>query len=168
MEWKSIVVQAMNFIQKNRYLILAVVAGILLMSIPDSHVSQDPPESEVTTEHAEQSLEEDLAEILEKMEGAGKVRVLLTLKEGERILYQADENHSVDAESEDRRTETVILTGAERKEDGLVVQVTPPIYLGAIVLCQGANRAEIRLSIVEAVMDATGLTSDKITVLKMK
>ena len=55
-----------------------------------------------------------------------------------------------------------------RADPGLVRQVNPPEYLGAVVLCQGADNPSVKLSIVEAVSKATGLTTDRITVLKMK
>ena len=37
---------------------------------------------------------------------------------------------------------------------------------GAAVVCDGADNAQVRLAIVRAVSDCTGLGSDKITVLK--
>jgi stage III sporulation protein AG len=49
-----------------------------------------------------------------------------------------------------------------------VRQVIPPKYQGAIIVCQGAEKATVRLQVVEAVVNVTGLTADKITVLKMK
>ncbi|MBR1457174.1 MAG: hypothetical protein IJ594_08480 [Oscillospiraceae bacterium] len=38
---------------------------------------------------------------------------------------------------------------------------------GAVVVCQGAENAKARLDVIRAVYAYTGLTSDKITVLKM-
>ena len=102
--------------------------------------------------------------MLSRLYGAGEVEVLLTQACGEETIYQTDDNQS----REDFRTDTVIVTNQDRKETGLVKQVNAPIYLGAIVLCQGADSPQVKLSIVEAVSSATGLTSDRITVLKMK
>ena len=66
------------------------------------------------------------------------------------------------------RKETVILTDSERNQQPLVQQVLPPQYLGAVIVCQGAENAAVRLAVVEAVRNATGLGADKISVLKMK
>ena len=63
--------------------------------------------------------------------------------------------------------QTVIIS-SNREESGLIQQIHPPIYQGAIILCQGADSAAVRLSIVDAVANVTGLSTDKITVLKMK
>ena len=70
--------------------------------------------------------------------------------------------------SERTKTSTVILSDSTRGQEGLVCQVNPPTYLGAVVLCQGADLPSVRLSITEAVSNATGLGYHKITVLKMK
>ena len=70
--------------------------------------------------------------------------------------------------SRDTRKKTVVVTGSSREETGLVSQLLPPTYRGAVILCQGADNAQVRLSIVEAVSNATGLSTDKISVLKMK
>jgi stage III sporulation protein AG len=65
-------------------------------------------------------------------------------------------------------SDTVIITDSSRNESGLIRQVNPPVYLGAIVLCQGGDRPSVRLAIVDAVSKVTGLGADRISVLKMK
>ena len=78
--------------------------------------------------------------------------------------YQKNTDQTSDALRED----TVLVTDESRTEQGLIRQVLPPQYRGAVIVCQGGDRASVRLNIVEAVSAVTGLTSDKITVLKMK
>lgn len=111
-----------------------------------------------------QDLQTGLEEILSQIQGAGRVRVLLTQREGERTVYQTDE----DSTSSGIRSDTVLLNGSDRSQTGLVQQVNPPTYLGAVIVCQGADSASVRLAIVSAVGSVTGLSTDKITVLKMK
>ena len=43
-----------------------------------------------------------------------------------------------------------------------------PEYKGAVVVCDGADNAGIRLKVINAVGALTGLSSDRITVMKMK
>ena len=113
-------------------------------------------------------LQDALEDILCMIHGAGKVRVLLTEAAGEQTLYQTDEDLQTNGESESIRQDTVLLTDSERDQAGLIRQIIPPVYQGAVILCQGADSAAVRLAIIQAVASATGLTSDKITVLKMK
>ena len=82
-------------------------------------------------------------------------------------MYQTDEKHRVSSDDSDEEINTVTVSGADRREDGLIRQVNPPTYKGAIVVCQGADNGAVRLAIVEAVSRATGLGADKISVLKM-
>jgi len=167
MDWvgcKSTVVES---IKKFRYVIVVVLAGIFLMALPEKQklpTSQPPPE----TTQAQPDLQESLAGILSKISGAGKVEVLLTQSAGAQTIYQTDEDKTVADATSDIRRKTVLVTGSGREETGLVRQVNPPAYQGAVVVCQGADSAGVRLSIVEAVMSVTGLSSDRITVLKMK
>lgn len=154
--------KAMEFLRKYRYVALVLLAGIILMALPEKKTQDPSPPA--AQEEAEPDLQEALEEILSQLSGAGKVRVLLTKASGEETIYQTDRDSSL----EDQRTDTVVISGADREELGLVRQVNPPEYLGAIVVCQGADNASVKLAIVEAVAKATGLTTDKISVLKMK
>ena len=160
--------KAADLIKKYRILILMIAAGVVLLTMPPGEGKQEliPVQSADSTDIP--SVEERLSAILSKMDGAGKATVLLTESMGEQILYQTDESISDGENGSDRRIETVLITNSDRTEMGIVRQRIPPTYQGAVVLCQGADRAEVRLRIVEAVMSATGLTSDRITVLKMK
>ena len=161
--WKNTMVE---FAKKYRYVLLVVLVGLVLLALPEEKEPVKQPESIQAEE--KQNLQEDLAAILSQIAGAGKVEVLLTQATGEETIYQTDEDISTGESTSDIRKDAVLVTGTDRSETGLVRQVNPPTYQGAIVLCQGADSAQVKLSIVEAVMSVTGLRSDCITVLKMK
>lgn len=162
MDMTALKANAMVYIRKYRYVVLVLLAGLMLMSLPEQ--KKEESAIPITQEETKPDLQEALSDILSHLQGAGKVKVLLTEEAGEQTLYQTDDNSSADT----IRRDTVLVTNSEREETGLVRQVNPPLYRGAIVLCQGADNAAVRLSVVEAVKSVTGLTSDRITVLKMK
>lgn len=166
MDWIAHTNAGISILKKYRYALLAILAGILLLTLPE----QKPNTQEETTpvKEIESTLESQLAQILSLIDGAGRVEVLLTPVKGEETVYQTDENSSSGDHTEDQRSDTVLITGEGRLETGLVKQINPPVYRGAVIVCQGAGNPQVRLSVVEAVMSVTGLTSDKITVLKMK
>ena len=164
MEWETLKRQMPDFLKKYRYAALVLIAGIALMLLPGKETAEPHSEGSTTTTCVSPSTQEQLEMILSQIQGAGKVRVLLTLAEGERTVYQTDSSTAVDS----LKVETVILTDADRAQQGLILQINPPVYLGAVIVCQGADSAAVRLAVTEAVSDATGLSSDKITVLKMK
>ena len=161
MDWRKVKTDILGFWKRYRLVLLILLAGLCLMMIPEQ--KKDPVTIEAP-QICQVSMEDSLAEILSKIKGAGKVEVLLTEYRGRETIYQTDGQQSADS----LRQETVILSGSDRKEEGLIRQVNPPVYMGALIVCQGGDNPTVKLSIVEAVMDITGLLSNQITVLKMK
>lgn len=162
MDWVSARETGVEWIKKYRYVLLVLLVGLTLMALPEGKEQESP--APVQTQPREQSLQQQLETLLAHLEGAGKVKVLLTQSAGEQVLYQTDEDRTSDS----IRRETVIVTDSGRGEAGLVCQTLPPVYLGAVVLCQGADSAGVRLAVIEAVSRATGLGTHNIAVLKMK
>lgn len=157
-----------DLFRKYRYGILVLLLGILLISFPtgQKEISSIPEAAAEESTISESSLETRLEAILSLVDGAGKVKVLLTEASGQEIIFQTNDSNNSDGSS--GRQETVITVGADRNQSGLVRQINAPVYLGAVILCQGAGSAVVRLAISEAVADATNLSYDRITVLKMK
>lgn len=157
----------LSLLRRYRYVILVVAVGFVLMTIPspkkDTVTEQPQPVAAVGS-----SPQEELAEILAHIHGVGKVRVLLTESAGALTLYEIDEDRTEGNETSSIRSETVIVTDDNRTQQGLIRQVIPPVYQGAVVVCQGGDIPSVRLAVVEAVAAVTGLTTDKISVLKMK
>jgi len=149
---------------KYRFPALILILGVVLMLLPGRVPEQPNLPDEVKTEIP---AEVALAQILSKIDGAGKVEVLLSIKAGEETVYQSDTDLSQSDSSSSSRVTTITVTGADRAEAGLIRQINPPVYLGAIIVCQGADRAGVRLSVVDAVSKLTGLGADSISVLKM-
>lgn len=166
MEGIDIKKDGLEILKKYRYVFLILLVGLFLMLVPEAGEKTQLPEPQADVE--ESGLQEELSVILSKIAGAGNVEVLLTEVSGSQTYYQADETLSTGENTKDQRRDTVLVTNSNREEVGLIRRVDPPVYQGAIVLCQGADDAKVRLSIVEAVSNATGLSTNKITVLKMK
>lgn len=150
-------------VQKYKYALIILVIGLVLMLIPGQEAeASDEPVEEAAVQETE-DLESRLEELLRQINGAGEVRVLLTVESGEEVVYQTNFNSSESQQSED----TVIVDNSDRAESALVRVIQSAVYRGAVVACQGADSAAVRLAIVEAVSCATGLRSDQISVVKM-
>lgn len=155
-----------EYLKQYRYVVIVVLAGVVLMCLPSGKDRTDTEREAGAgqTVIVETCLEESLAVILSQIKGAGKVEVLLTEAKGAETVYQSDSSTGGDS----TRLDTVTITDKERTQNGLVRQINPPSYQGAIVVCQGADSPSVRLAIVQAVSSVTGLGTDHITVLKMK
>lgn len=151
-----------ELLKQYRYGILVLLLGLGLMLIPSKE--ENVNETSPIIQEASETMQQQLEKILSQIDGAGTVQVFLTEAQGETRIYQQDTNDS----GSSLRSETVVITDGERVESGLISQVIPARYRGAIIVCKGGDRPSVQLAIVEAVSAVTGLTSDKIVVLKMK
>lgn len=155
-------------VKKYRYGVLILALGILLMVLPIGKKTTQSAATPKETVSTKQDITQELTQMLSAIDGVGKVKVMLSIACGEQIIYQTDQDQSGTENSTTIRTETVIITDADRQQQALISLIKPPQYKGAIIVCQGADHAAVRLAVVEAVMKITGLRSDQIAVVKMK
>ena len=158
-----------EYIGKYKYVWIVLLVGVVLMMLPERKKDDATIQIQAASESAtEFSIEDRLGEILSHVAGAGKVKVMLSVSQGERTIYQTDTTYSQTTDHTDSRTQTILIKDDDRSENGLVHQRNPPTYQGAIILAQGADDPAVKLAIVEAVSDVTGLGADRISVLKMR
>lgn len=172
MEMKTLLNKLSQTIQKYKFVILILVIGLVLMSIPEGNTQNIRNNTEQKTSASEQKTQETqetlLSEILSCINGAGEVRVMLTQARGEEVVFQTNEDISTGTDTTEKTVTTVTVTDSERNQSGIIRQINPPQFLGAIIVCDGADDPAIRLAIVDAVSKVTGLGANQISVLKMK
>lgn len=125
--------------------------------------------------------EEKLEESLRCVEGTGKVRVLLYTGESEEIILARDgveefsDTTETDAAggsrqiSENRLDKTVVRTVDDRGQNvPLVVKTKAPDVEGVVVIAQGADRAQVRRDIIEAIQVLFDVDMNRIAIIKMK
>ena len=158
---------------KYKFVGLTVLIGVGLLLWPSGKKTTGTSGSSpaaVAPATAERGLQADMEEILGTISGVGQVKVLLTVdSDGERQLAQNTElaysGSTAAPEDYSRRSETVLVEGTEG--DGtVVVRTVYPTYRGALVVCQGGDRPEVKLAVTEAVAALTGLSADRVTVAK--
>lgn len=155
------------WLKKYRYLFLLLILGIALLCLPSNggSSSQQNETTQPTAERVDMATQMEV--LLSSISGAGKVKVLLAESTGEQYIYLSDRDSTTNQNGTTVRTDTVIITDANRNQQALLTQIIPPSYCGAVVLCQGGDQAAVRLAVAEAVSKLTGLGLDKICVLKM-
>lgn len=167
MDWLRASQNAVKYLKKYGYAAIILLLGIFLMLVPGKEAATGEPT--VTEPVAcQKDLSQALEEILSQIQGAGAVKVLLTLSSGPETVYQLNEEIPSQEGSGTHRRETVLVTDSQRAQSGLILRQLEPQYRGAVVICQGADSASVRLAIVDAVGKVTGLPSHCICVLKMK
>lgn len=157
---------------KYRYALIVLLVGAVLMLLPsgkkeaaDQTSSASTPQKDIPDAAAVQS---ELAALLSRVDGAGEVTVMLSLDYGPERFYQADEQKSTDGAGSELSSETVLYQESSSQRLPIVTKTRCPVYKGAVIVCEGADRPSVKLAIVQAVSRLTGLGSDKISVIKMK
>lgn len=169
--WKPLLQKAGGAVKKYRFPLLILLLGAALLLWPQKkQTQQEQPAAEPAQTQTEELLqtEQRLETLLSQMEGAGDVRVMLTLQTGPRTIYQTDKKTSTAQTGGTEETTTVMSAQNGSEKTPVVAATQYPVYQGAVVICQGAGSARVRLCIIEAVSSLTGLGSEKITVIKMK
>lgn len=152
---------------KYRYAALIALIGVALMLLPGRTERGSTAEPETVTEDpwSAETFCRRLEEVLGQMDGAGKVSCLLTWREGARTIYQTDTLHAADGEV---KVSTVLVSTGSGAEAAVAAGMIGPVYQGVVVVCDGADSAQLRLDMTQAVSALTGLGSDKIAVVKRK
>lgn len=124
-------------------------------------------------------LEEKLKNILAKIQGVGEVEVCLNYSESSEVVAMYNENSKVSNTEEtdtsggtrkiqETDTQKDIIYQEENGEKTPITQkIIQPKIEGAIITAKGANNANTKNNIIQAVEAITGLATHKIQVFEM-
>lgn len=162
-----------HWLDKYKYVLLVCVVGLALalMSFDgDEHIQQDTTASRDLDSQI-RVLEENLESVFSSISGVGRVKVLLTVKSGYESVYAYDENKTANksesSAASTSQSQLVTITG-ETGKNPAVVRINSPVFMGAVVVCDGGDNAKVCLQLTQAIKSLTGITADSITISKMK
>lgn len=151
--------------KKYKFILLVVLVGVILMLLPVSSGAKDKAadDSQTPLETFDlEATEQRMAAILGKIDGVGKLQLMLTLQSGTRLTLAEDTQR----DSGRTTRETVTVNRGSGSQEVVVTDRYYPVYQGAVVVCQGADSSTVRLAVTETVQALTGLPSDRIQVVK--
>lgn len=154
-------------LERYKYVLLLLAAGAALLLWPTGE-GAEPPKAAASAQQEDfdlAALEEKLSRTLSQVEGAGKVTVTLTVKSGMEQVPVTDRSTS-SGERENRVEEKTVVVNTGSGQEAVVRLQRSPVFQGALVVCEGAGQAEVRLAMTQAVSALTGLGADRITVCK--
>ena len=148
---------------KKLWLLPALALGIVLLLLPRKTGAAAAP-AERSVEFSLEAEEKRIAAALSRIEGAGDVTVVLTVDRSEEREYARNTDSDAQTEADGSRIEARSEI-AEVGDGALTVKLTYPRYRGALVVVEGDGSA-LRLAVTQAVSALTGLSTDKITVVR--
>lgn len=159
--------QLWKLLDKYKYVLLVIVAGVALLLWPAGGQERQPEDASGSAleDFDLAALEEKLSQTLSQVEGAGKVTVVLTVRSGMEQVPLTDRSTSVSERGNSVEEKTVVINTGSGQE-AVVRMQRGPVFQGAVVVAQGADQAEVRLLLTQAVAALTGLGADRITVCK--
>ena len=167
-------------LERYKYPALILLLGVFLVLWPSGGKepeTQSPPETTAAEAiPAEEDycaqMERELSGMLSQMEGAGRVRVMLTLKTGPISQYQTDRSMTAsregEKESQSTQEQTVMIGRASAYDEPVVVSTAYPVFQGALIVAEGGADPGVRYQLSAAVAALLGLGADQITVVKMR
>lgn len=162
-------------------LLITVIAINAILSDKDEEetVVNEIENNNVNFQASNTDLETRLENILSKIEGVGKVEVLINYSETEQVVAMYNENKKETAtEEQDESGGTRVIKENDvqkdviyQEKDGEKIPITQktimPKIEGTIITAEGAGSTEVQEKIINAVEAATGLASHKIQVFEM-
>lgn len=136
---------------------------------------------QVSSNNIQDELEQKLENILSKISGVGKVKVMITYSESSILqpVYNEDSKTSSTNENDsaggsrsitetDLQKEIIYKENSDGTKEPVTQSVISPKIEGAVIAASGADKAEIKANIIQAVEAATGLATHKIQVFRME
>ena len=154
-----------DIFRKYRAVGLVLLAGLLLLLLPTGKSSgQERQTSDDTQLYSLEETERRMETLLGKISGTGQLSLMLTVQSGAELELAED----TDADERGQRRETVTLGRGSGTQDVVVTRERYPSYQGAVVVCEGAGNAAVRLALTEAVSALTGLSAERISIVQWK
>lgn len=150
--------------KKTLFIVAFAIAGMLLILFSDD--SKDIKElsvSETASEFTE-NYEEELQKLISKIEGAGRVSVMITYESGEESVFASDKEESFRNGEQKIKSDYIIVDG-EKGETGLKIKSIYPEIKGVAVVCSGASDPVIKERIVSVVSALFDISTKNISIV---
>ena len=165
-------VKVLDALRQYKYVVLTAALGIFLLLLPsgEEKAADTGTVPTVAERFDRAALQSEMEDILSSLDGVGRLSLMLTLDGGSEYELAQDETAArkfsgTESGEQSRSSETVVL-GSGSGAEVVITRSRYPRFLGALVVCEGGDRADVRLKVPQAVGALTGLSSDRITVVK--
>ena len=166
---------------------LAVAAGLLIILlilvseyVPSSEEGKgsaaDGYDSSERAEMYSRRLEQKLEDMISSVEGAGRTKVMVTLKNGSEYVYASSGRTSVDTSQstgsggqqssgsrENTENSFMIIEDKDGKHALVRTELAPTIS-GVVVVCEGASDPAVKARIEEVVTTALGVSPKRVCI----
>lgn len=176
----------MAWMRENKKASIFILAGLLLLVLTIPTGSNGKKENETIASSYEyeeedycKELEKQMEEILSKVDGVGKIEVMITLRNSkEQVINKdtslnssknVDEKEGEKSESEAlEQGEETILVNIDGDNVPYVLKEYTPTVEGVLIIAEGGDNPNVKVALIEASTVLLNVPSHKVSILKME
>lgn len=152
------------------------LAGILLIMFSELFFSNDNEQKENVIksenisgnyENYAYDMENQLKRILEKIDGVGKVDVMVTVVGTEEYIY-AEEEKIKTGENDSSEEKQYVIIGSNGDKQALLKKIISPEISGVVIICEGGDSNIIKERVYNTISAVLNISSQRIYVTKLK
>ncbi len=155
--------------KKSKIIVILGLSGILLIFLSQFFT---PEEKEVTenigcfySAEYKNTLEKDLESFISDIHGAGKTRVLITLKGSGETEFLKESRTEV-SDTQKSVSESYVITDSKEGRNTVVKSRTDPEIKGVLVICEGADSIYVKTEVQNAVTTALDIGANRVYISK--
>mgnify|MGYP002868885811 CR=1 FL=1 len=125
---------------------------------------------DLTSEAYKQQLENELEEIISKIDGVGKASIMVTLDGTTEYVYAEELDSSTDNTDSSKRESLrskIVITESGGDKKALVKKIIIPEVTGVLVACPGGDNIQVKEKVIGAVSAVLGIPAGRVYVVKI-
>lgn len=171
--------------RKKLVLLIIGIIGLLMMmlsSLTNGNAKQKKSNSndkQFSVSIYEEKLEKRLLDVVEKVDGVGKAKIMVTLENSVEYIYAQEKREKKDRiddyqdriplktqERSDKEKKLMVVDGLNGKKQALIKTELQPKVKGVVVVCQGGDNPFVNQHITNLITTAFNISSTRVYVTK--
>ncbi len=156
--------------KKTMAVLIVALAGMLLIMLSETGENDNKDNTSDNNSQyvmSENELCQELENLIENINGAGKAKVMITFEASAETVYAADSQEKTTKDGEKDINSEYIIIDSSGGETGMKLKIISPEVKGVAVVCRGAKNSVIKEQIISLVSALFDISSNKISVAEM-
>ncbi len=166
-------IKKLNLDKKTRIIIFVGFSIIIIFMISELDFNNDENidvDSHMSDEEYCLYLEGKIKSFIEKIDGAGKTEVIITLAETKEYIYATDDK-DIQKNNDNSDDSTIqkdyVIIENNNNDEGLLIKTIEPKIRGIAISCEGGNSPEVQQQIYSSIRAILDINTSNISISKL-
>lgn len=157
---------------KIKLIIILGLAGMLLILFSEIFSDNENETEKINSmeedsnfENYAEDMEKQLENILEKIDGVGKTKVMITVESTEEYIY-AQQEKTKQGENDISNENEYVIIGSGSEKEALLKKIVSPKISGVVIICEGGDSNIVKEKVYNTVSAVFNISSQRIFVAK--